>query len=102
MSQKEYDAQSGTVSREQVHRKWSELISLHKAGGDERGVASQMVGCATDPDKDLDEDPAFQLIFELAARLELPADMTNRRDDCWKCIEALMPVLLAGKSEGSS
>ncbi|SRR6266542_139323 len=82
----------------QVVKYWEQCLELLDSGADEQATASRMVGVVSNKQAvgwsdGVDAHPAYQLIFELAASLELPEEMTNRRSERWQCIRSLLPVL---------
>lgn len=77
---------------------WRQCLAELDTAADDREVASHMVGVVgnaheQDWASNAATHPAYPLIFELAASLELPEAMTGQRSERWRCIEALMSVL---------
>ena len=77
---------------------WQQCLDLLDKDVDECVAASRMVGIVSSEyaivwSEGVDAHPAYQLIFELAASLELPEKFTGQRAERWQCIRALLPVL---------
>lgn len=77
---------------------WGQCLELLVQGRSEHEVARRMVGVVSNPreaawSSDPLLHPAYPLIFELAASLELPDGMTSRRSERWDCIQALLRIL---------
>ena len=105
MEKMKHPAQLATL--EEVVRYWEECLALLDEGKPETSVASQMVGVITSPrevqwSQEPGAHPPYQLIFELAASLELPEHMTGHRHERWQCIRALLPVLRKAIAEAAS
>lgn len=86
------------VNLREVVEYWRQCLELLDAGEDEQSVASRMVGVIASQQElkwsdGGDVHPAYQLIFELVASLELPAKITSQRNERWQCIRVLLPVL---------
>lgn len=89
-----------TIDLRNVLEAWSDCLHARRKLGNatypnDMSIASRMVGLAnTDRLNDLiASHPAAELIFELAASLELPDRFTSKREERWACIEALLNVL---------
>ncbi len=82
----------------EVTEYWKKCLELLEAGRPDTDVASLMVNVVSN-DKDDDwststeSHPAYSLIFELAASLELPPEMTGNRAERWHCIRVLLNVM---------
>jgi hypothetical protein len=81
-----------------VVKYWQFCVNELNDAIDDKAIASHMVGVvANENDTEWGEGenahPAYGIIFELAASLELPSDMTGMRNERWDCIRALVSVL---------
>ena len=75
---------------------WTDCLALRAAGSSEYDVAAMMVGIVSNSREQAwssDPHPAYDMIFELAASLELPDKMTSHRRERWHCIIVLLKVL---------
>jgi len=78
---------------------WQECLKQLDDGAPERQVASQMVKVVSNS-KDSnwssghESHPAYPFIFELAASLELPDELTTERQERWNCIRALLQAMM--------
>jgi hypothetical protein len=77
---------------------WRLCLAELDNGEDDGQVASHMVGVAAskyqqDWGNGRTAHPAYQIVFELAASLELPVNITDWRHERWECIRALVSVL---------
>lgn len=77
----------------EVARYWKQC--LERKDLDDQVVASHMVGVVSNKRDELwSQNPAYSLIFEMAASLETPlAGNPRQRQMRWDCIRALIPVL---------
>ena len=87
-------------SMEDVTGYWLHCLHELDEGADDKEVASHMVGVVSNPHNEEwgsgfgpHSHPAYPIVFELAASLELPPDMTGERPERWACIKALVGVL---------
>ncbi len=76
---------------------WQQCLDELDRDEEETLVASHMVGVVSNKNDEQwggpEGHPAYSIIFELAASLELPPDFTGQRHERWECIRALVPVL---------
>lgn len=77
---------------------WQDCLCLLDKGSPDQEVAAMMVNVVNN---DYDETwnsgpnahPAYSLVFEMVANLELPESMTTQRAELWHCVRALVDVL---------
>lgn len=84
---------------------WRACVRLLDDGLSDQEVASHMINIASSIYDDQygsgnGAHPAYQLIFELAASLELPPEMTGRRSERLQCILSLLDVLDSYRGDG--
>ncbi len=77
---------------------WKECLSLLSSRTPDSEIASMIVSVVNNPNDSewsdgVNSHPAYSLIFEIAASLELPPEMTDKRVERWSCIKALVRVL---------
>lgn len=82
-------------SLEEVTSYWRHCLSELENGVDETLVASHMVGVvSSEKDEEWSKShPAYSIVFELAASLEVPSGSAATRVEQWDCIRVLLPVL---------
>jgi hypothetical protein len=83
---------------------WRECLGLLDKGYPDQQVAALMVNIVNnDQDEiwnsDPNSHPAYSLIFEMVASLELPESMTTQRSERWHCVRALVDVLGADQHD---
>ena len=83
------------ISMQQIVQYWRRCIDELEAGLADTLVASHIVGVVANPNDDswAEAHPAYELIFEVAASLEMPGGTSVRRSRAWACIRALLAVL---------
>lgn len=77
---------------------WRQCLNELDEGKDEMSVASHMVGVVSNDNNERwssgpDSHPAYPIVFDLAASLELPENFTGQREERWACVRALIGVL---------
>jgi len=82
----------------QVSKYWQQCLADKENGEDERETAAHIVGVMSN-NKDEEwssgsqSHPAYNIIFELAASLELPEGTPEYRQAQWSCVNALLPLI---------
>lgn len=77
---------------------WQTCLNDLDRGEDDMAIASHIVGVVSNKNdiewsEGAQAHPAYGIIFEQAASLELPGNFTGMRKERWDCIRALLAVL---------